>query len=47
MRVALVHDWLNGMLGGEKILEFCSAPLRVRYERIKVHTCISMICVHL
>ena len=24
MRVALVHDWLNGMRGGEKVLEvFC------------------------
>ena len=21
MKVALVHDWLNGMRGGEKILE--------------------------
>ena len=21
MRVALVHDWLNGMRGGEKVLE--------------------------
>ena len=24
MKVALVHDWLNGMRGGEKVLEvFC------------------------
>jgi len=21
MRVALIHDWLNGMRGGEKVLE--------------------------
>ena len=30
-RVALVHDWLTGMRGGEKVLEvFCSSTFRDR-----------------
>ncbi len=28
LRVALVHDWLNGMRGGERVLEQVCALLR-------------------
>lgn len=34
MRVALVHDWLNGMRGGEKVLE----QLCFLYPRAVIHT---------
>lgn len=34
MRVALVHDWLNGMRGGEKVLE----QLCALYPGVPIHT---------
>ncbi|MEK7476880.1 MAG: glycosyltransferase [Candidatus Coatesbacteria bacterium] len=34
MRVALVHDWLNGMRGGEKVLE----QLCLLYPQADIHT---------
>ncbi len=47
MRVALIHDWLNGMRGGEKILEvlcelFPAAPIyTLLYEPREIHPSIS------
>ena len=32
MRIALVHDWLTGMRGGEKVLEaFCELFPEAKY----------------
>ncbi len=48
MRVALVHDWLNGMRGGEKVLEvlcelFPEAPVyTLLYEPGKIQPSISL-----
>ena len=36
MRTALVHDWLTGMRGGEKVLE----ALAQRYPGAPIHTLI-------
>lgn len=52
MRVALVHDWLNGMRGGEKILEvlaelFPDASLyTLLYEPDKISPVINRLRVH-
>src|SRR5438128_4116469 len=46
MRVAIIHDWLNGMRGGEKVLEalleiFPEATIYTLFhERGKVSSCI-------
>lgn len=52
MKVALVHDWLNGMRGGEKILEVlaeifpCADIYTLLYEREKVSPTINKLNVY-